>query len=667
MKNEKIKNSLSKSDSTKKKIPIIFWILMVLGVVVVIVGLLLNYFLFSGKGETEGVKNLPEEVTSSIIGNYEFIQDSDGSTPNKEAEITLSLSGDGFAHLSAVQPEERMESYGRYKIESDKIDITFYSLDKKAKKASYDFDGDNLTLPILIINDGEGSSEWKKITVGNPIEGGQIYLEYLLSQGKGQEESAKKVMEYVKSHDNIRDIYATDDWKSITIDYDSDSNIKFFISSELNHPPILDFDCQEKEKTETNNILDKVTPKANAQWASPIGPMLPFMALSHSEILDLRFKSWLENEPEPIQNFDAPLAKKAVVILHPAYYQDFKKVEEDVKESGVLKQPLLYAPAIYLEDAGYEVTSEGWFNTLELKDYIRIFTTDYGVIYWSTHGGVTEKKNGTETVWLSLGPSRIGKLGDPDQEIDNKYVDYIKEQCKDTGYDWLVDFDANDCFTVSDKGILYVNAKFIEKLDNDYSDGLIFIKACHSLWDMSFKDAFNAKAFLGFTNSISTWVANMLSHDFFLNLSKKTRTAREAYDFSWGYVRHKTNSFPSTHKKFADKTLDCYKLYISGDDSPQLCGANGNFEGLSSPVHAMLVYARIFAVRDPDKSLEGEIEQLMTCYEKYWSSGESVNRLKDIYCHDCASGGIPTIEDVKNAQGILRRYEDGRERFTLIE
>ena len=92
-----------------------------------------------------------------------------------------------------------------------------------------------------------------------------------------------------------------------------------------------------------------------------------------------------------------------------------------------------------------------------------------------------------------------------------------------------------------------------------------------------------------------------------------------------------------------------------------------NFEGLSSPVHAMLVYARIFAVRDPDKSLEGEIEQLMTCYEKYWSSGESVNRLKDIYCHDCASGGIPTIEDVKNAQGILRRYEDGRERFTLIE
>lgn len=660
MENKKIEEPLLKDNSTKKKTPIVFWILMVLGVVVIITGLVLNYFLFSGKGEIAGIKDLPKEVTSSIIGSYEFIQDSDGSTLNEEAKITLDLRGGGIAYILAVQPEEKVESYGRYKIESNKIDITFYSLDKKAKEASYDFDDDNLTLPILMINDGEGSSEWKKIAVGNPMGGGQIYLDYLLSQGKGREESAKKVMAYVKGHDGINDVYVTDDWKTITVDY-GDPNIKFLISSELYPPSIFDFDLSEKEKAGASNILDKIAPKVNAQFLMPGLPG----GLSRDEILDQRFELWLKNEPEPIQNFDAPLTKKAVVITSPFFYHEWKKQEERIIDSEIIEKSLLYAPAIYLEDAGYEVTNEGWVNILELKDYIRIFTTDYGVIYWSTHGVLAENgKNAPKTVWMSLGIPRLGSLEDTMQEISNKYFDYIKDQCKNTGYHYLLDFDINNCFAISsDNGIL-VSAKFIEELDNDYSNGLVFLQACYSAWDMSFKKAFNAKAFVGFTDVSYGFIADMLAHDFFLNLSKKTRTAREAYDFSWGYVRHKTKDF-SYYKECADKTLDRYKLYIGSDDSPQLCGADGKFEGLSSSVHGMLIQARKSAVRDSDRSIEGEIEQLMICYTDYWFPEEST-LLKSPYCY-LARVGDPTIEDVRNAQGILGGYKDGRERFTLIE
>ena len=639
------------------------------GVSFLCLGLLFFLLLFVGckAGEKSGGIKLPPAVAKSFIGHYLFLKDSDGSVPKKEARITLKLHGDGTAYLLAVQPGERLESWGRYQVKGNKMDISFYDLGKKADQASYDFDGYNLTLPFLVINDGPGSSQWEKIKYpDNPLHDGQIYLEHLLSKEMGNKEAAQKVISFLKHQKGVNNVYVTDDWQNITIDY-GNPRVKFLISSQSRPPSVFNLQGKSEKEHQGKNIFDFLVPKAHAQF---LFPDLLLKKASRQDILEKRFLAWLAHEPEPIQLFDAPLTKKAVAITSPFYYHQWQAQEDELKEYDIIDRPYLYGAALYLQDAGYEVDNKGWVNILELRDYIRIFTTDYGVIYWHTHGMWASKNDrDPPTVWLSLGTPSLKIPGDTADDVRNRYILYLREQFEGTGYNHI-DFDAHDCFLVDiDTGSLLVSAKFIEKLDNDYSDGLVFLEACHSAHDLSFRKAFNSKAFLGFTDTAYFPGGEMLSHDFFLCLSKKTRTAREAYDFSWGYVKHKTRSgYIGGYEEYTvavDVTLDRYKLYMKGSDAPQLCGPGGQFEGLSSEVHAMLMQARKFAARDPDRSIEGEIEQLMKCFTEYWFPGNS-DALKSPYCHG-ARVGEPTIEDVRMAQGILGGYKDARTRFTLIE
>src|SRR2546429_105271 len=98
-----------------------------------------------------------------IYGSYSFASETSGTKAAAGAEIVLKFVPPNVVTLRAVRPKETLTDSGTFEATADQISITLPEIGKSATKARYKLTSNQLTLPLLILGDGQGTSTWTKI------------------------------------------------------------------------------------------------------------------------------------------------------------------------------------------------------------------------------------------------------------------------------------------------------------------------------------------------------------------------------------------------------------------------------------------------------------------------------------------------------------------------
>lgn len=104
-------------------------------------------------------------AAAGIDGTYLHARDSDGTTPKKNATVSITFKpGAGGVSMRAVQPGETVTDSGSYSLAGDKITIRFREMEWEANRQGFAFDGCTLTLPFKALagSPGAGTSKWLK-------------------------------------------------------------------------------------------------------------------------------------------------------------------------------------------------------------------------------------------------------------------------------------------------------------------------------------------------------------------------------------------------------------------------------------------------------------------------------------------------------------------------
>ena len=117
----------------------------------------------SGSNPDPDGEGAVDEAPPSLVGEYELIGDVDGTKVSGDATVTLTLNDDGTLALKAVQPGETLEDTGSWTVTDTDIHVETAD-DNIGGDGPYELRGDILVLPFLVFGDGEGQSEWKRIS-----------------------------------------------------------------------------------------------------------------------------------------------------------------------------------------------------------------------------------------------------------------------------------------------------------------------------------------------------------------------------------------------------------------------------------------------------------------------------------------------------------------------
>lgn len=104
---------------------------------------------------------------TSLVGEYELIGDVEGTKVNDGASVTLTLKDDGTLTVLAVQPGETLDDTGTWSVTDTEIELTTTG-ESLVGEGPFELRGDVLILPFLVFGEGEGRSEWKRLTPPAP-------------------------------------------------------------------------------------------------------------------------------------------------------------------------------------------------------------------------------------------------------------------------------------------------------------------------------------------------------------------------------------------------------------------------------------------------------------------------------------------------------------------
>jgi len=115
---------------------------------------LLAFVLFSGSASAQ-----------SLTGTFSHITDSDGTHPGKGKVVTLIFQSNGGCHLQATDASGQnatLQGDGTYTARAGRITISLPVLELSVSNKPYTLQGDQLTLPFMVFNEGAGTSTWTK-------------------------------------------------------------------------------------------------------------------------------------------------------------------------------------------------------------------------------------------------------------------------------------------------------------------------------------------------------------------------------------------------------------------------------------------------------------------------------------------------------------------------
>jgi hypothetical protein len=111
-----------------------------------------------------GAQAIAQQKVAPIVGTYILIQDDDGTAPRADAQVTLVFLPDGTAVLSASLPGTPViTDKGGWSMTSDgKLTLVLPESGKAFSQSKITASGRDLTIPIHVFSDTDGSSNWKR-------------------------------------------------------------------------------------------------------------------------------------------------------------------------------------------------------------------------------------------------------------------------------------------------------------------------------------------------------------------------------------------------------------------------------------------------------------------------------------------------------------------------
>ncbi|HWX53651.1 MAG TPA: hypothetical protein VN176_03570 [Verrucomicrobiae bacterium] len=604
-------------------------------------------------------------TAQEIYGGYLFVHESSGSGPAKGAEVVLKFMPPNVVTVRATKPGETLTAVGTFTLEDQKISLTIAELGKNVSKGSYSYDGTQLVLPMLIIQDGDGTSTWKKISIaGDPLRAAvEYYYANVVEQGRAA--TLQKMAQQIQRDSSVRSATVYND-KVMLVTYGSGYR-EFFLAPPVSDAPRTQSANEARAETRgtgnkqsrfssNNTLRPRIVPVQFLPGGAGAGPAGQLLNPAG------RFDKWLEPEPQPVSRGDAPSEKVALVlgpfhslpILVPGgqgiHYQTFSDAGEDLE--FVAKQ---------LKANGYQIDGDGPYYdaTVTVKMlYQLLHNKPWGVFYFSTHGGIWG-----EDFLLSTGQQLPADLPTPEKR--EEYLDeYLRESLPgDLGPELYKQLKDNVTVgIVGDVAFVSITSGFFHAAGADFSSGLVYMSGCETAQTRVLRDAMNARSFVGWKTDTANQLSADMSKAFWRCLGRKTRSDREAMDFGINYLLEAEDygSMVRAHKgpEWDPNNLVVYRQGKAEPEKP-----------FAAIQHLMLYTVRDYAWRQShvgggQEDLHGLVDKLYQCKEEK-PGGTDAGGIS--YCRQAMNGVQVPDSQIDEVKGELCGYGKGQPRFTLFE
>ena len=90
------------------------------------------------KTNTNGDSSSESKTPLTLLGTFQFIQDSTGQTPNENAVITINFRKNGTFIFQAEMPNQVITDHGTYKIKRNILNIIFNEMEQEEKNGVFE-------------------------------------------------------------------------------------------------------------------------------------------------------------------------------------------------------------------------------------------------------------------------------------------------------------------------------------------------------------------------------------------------------------------------------------------------------------------------------------------------------------------------------------------------
>lgn len=601
--------------------------------------LFLMFFILSFLFILAGFSMGDQETHKELPGSYLFIEESSGYKPAVGAEIILRfILPDRLIIIATMPGKESVSDSGNFEQINGRISLELPGLGKKVEEGSFSFDGKKLVLPFLVIDEGEGTSTWEKIETeeGSLEQSIEIFLD-ALSRGTARGTAIQNLKTDLQQSPDIKSVELNSE-RSLKITYSSGYE-EYFLA-------VQDF--------------------SGIPSSQPGGPSPPLSLVSYS-MTPIQFflnrpqtnrtswyRTYLQYEPEPISKGDAPNYKNAVIfsafhtIALPVpggqglKYMNFRDKGENL---SVIEEAL--------KKASYQVAPLIIDGSVTVEKIWEIFNKSWGVVYFSTHG-----------VCLNNGDYLIStgeQIPAQHRKTASSRASYLNSLLKSLGKKAALPSSLHPFFKIeyiNDAPFIVIHSDFFNNVKGDFSGSLVYINACESAKSTNLRIAINARAFAGWKQEIDMEMGGDFLKPFWGCLSLKTRSAREAMDYTKNYLLE--------IKEYSKKLA----VYGSSFDPNAFAlwrkGASRETANLTQAQRRMLTAVREYAWLKKNSTGKEELRQIVE--ELYNCQPKDIRGLGGKpFCRKAFVGRIPPLKEIDEAKGELCGYGGSPARFTLIE
>lgn len=592
-------------------------------------------FLFILAGFSMGDQKTHKELP----GSYLFIEESSGYKPAAGAEIILRFVLPDSLNITATMPgKESVSDTGKFKQINGRLSLELPGLGKKVEEGSFSFDGKKLVLPFLVIDEGDGTSTWEKIETeeGSLEQSIETFLD-ALSRGIARGTAIQNLKANLQQSPDIKSVELSSE-RSLKITYSSGYEEYFLavqdfsrIPSSQPGRPSLPLSLVSYSTTPIQFFLNRPQPDRTS-W----------------------YRTYLQYEPEPVSRGDAPNYKNAVIFsaFHTIAlsvpggqglkYLNFRDKGEDLAVvEGALKR------------ASYQVDPPLIDGSVTVEKIWEIFNKSWGVVYFSTHG-----------VCLNNGDYLIStgeQVPSQQRKTASSRARYLNNLLKNLGKKASLPSSLHQYFKIeyiNDAPFIVIHSDFFKHVKADFSGSLVYINACESAKSTNLRNNINPRAFAGWKQEIDMEMGGDFLKPFWDCLSLKTRSAREAMDYTKNYLLE--------IKEYSRKMAVYGSTFDPNEFALWRKGASRETANFTQAQRRMLTAVREYAWLK--KNSTGTEELLQIVGELYNCQPKDIRGLGGKpFCRKAFVGRIPPVKEIDEVKGELCGYGGSPARFTLIE
>jgi hypothetical protein len=212
-------------------------------------------------------------------------------------------------------------------------------------------------------------------------------------------------------------------------------------------------------------------------------------------------------------------------------------------------------------------------------------------------------------------------------------------------------------FIHDDIPFIAIRSGFFKQTGGDFSSSLVFINGCDSAMNDRLRKAINPRAFLGWLEEIDMELGGDINGPLWKCLCKKTRSAREAYDYSKFYLLD-IKAYRDKRRNRRNMDPNSFALFRQNSDT--------KVDDLTNAQRRMMTAVREYAWLKKRSDNPVDLRKLVDAL--YDCTGRDINGMKSKpFCRKAFIGKRAPTKEIDEIKGELCGYDGTIARLTLIE